>query len=158
MSSASTRIVDSACLARICCVQDASHWFFNGTDKGSHTSFRDQVPTSSTSVCSISKMVLLALSQLPGEIGLRSASAFVHQRLRDTIDKARLDSKTEAKVLVIRIVAIERWRLAWASQVLKQIYAPEGSTIGKHCASTEDLRVLHGTGSATMYYEYKMTL
>ena len=43
--------------------------FFDRTDKASHTSFRNQKPASGTSACSISKMLLLALSLLPGRSG-----------------------------------------------------------------------------------------
>ena len=45
---------------------------------------------------------------------------FVHQRVRDRTADAHVDSK--ARVLIISVVSIERWRLAQACQFLEQVF------------------------------------
>ena len=47
--------------------------------------------------------------------------ALVHQRVRHRTDEAHVDSETEAEVLIVCTVSIERWRLAQSSQLLEQV-------------------------------------
>ena len=42
---------------------------------------------------------------------------FVHQRERDRTDDAHVDSQAEARVLIMSVVSIERWRPAQACHV-----------------------------------------
>ena len=66
--------------------------------------------------------------------------ALVHQRVRDRTDEAHVDSEAEAKLLILCVVSIERWRLVQAPQVLEQVGI-----------------LVQRTGSANVH-EYKMTV
>ena len=77
--------------------------------------------------------------------------ALVHQRVRDRTDEAHVDSEAEAKVLILCVVSIERWRLVQAPRVLEQV----GIQKFRHCEAT--VLQVHRTGSANMH-EYKMTV
>ena len=87
------------------------------------------------------------------EIGMRSAASRVSIRVCER-DKADVDLKPEAKVLVFCIVSIERWRPAQASQVLEQVCVPEvpplGSTVRCACPTN--------SGSSRNWLRYNVRL
>ena len=94
--------------------------FFNGSDRGSNTLFRDQ---SQRAINLYAAFQMCFTQRFRGCQGcmIPFFFALVHQRVRHRTADAHVDSKAEAKVLIVSVVPIERLRLAQASQVFEQV-------------------------------------